>query len=160
MDKFLKKPKVLLVILILIPLFVGWLGSIGMSNSLENWYIFLNRPEFTPPDYVFGPVWTILYILMGYSLWRITQSKKTSGKASAYKLFGLQLLFNGIWTILFFTIRQPLIALLDLQLLLITLFVMLMRFYRIDRIACLCNIPYFAWTFFAVYLNSAFVLLN
>lgn len=141
-----------------IPLGVGVLSGFLTRNSME-FYQTLNRPALSPPSVVFPIVWTILYILMGISAYLIYESD-SSEKAGALSIYGIQLFFNFMWSIIFFNLKQPLFAFLWLIILWILILVMIVKFYKINKTAGLLQIPYLLWVTFAGYLNFAVFLLN
>lgn len=141
-----------------IPLGVGALSGFLTRNSME-FYQTLNRPALSPPSVVFPIVWTILYILMGISAYLIYESD-SSEKAGALSIYGIQLFFNFMWSIIFFNLKQPLFAFLWLIILWILILVMIVKFYKINKTAGLLQIPYLLWVTFAGYLNFAVFLLN
>lgn len=159
--KIKKKYQWLLLLLsILLCLFIGVLGSIFMGSEVHTWYKTLKKPLFTPPDHLFGPVWTILYILMGYSIWKIIITKTQGSKKTAYTMFSAQIFLNCIWSFLFFTIHNPQLALLDILVLWLLIIGTIVSFYKIAKPAAYALIPYLLWVSFAVYLNASFHILN
>lgn len=143
---------------ILVPLLVGVLSSMlskvisGMDMS--SYYNELIKPAFAPPGIIFPIVWTILYILMGTSSYIILSQKKHEYKIKdAMFYYWLQLALNFFWSILFFGFQLRLTALIDLVLLLITVLVMVYKFYKIKPIASYLNIPYIFWLIYALILN-------
>ena len=147
-----------LVISLLISLGVGGLAGLISSNSTEL-YGELNLPALSPPSVVFPIVWTILYILMGISAYLI-YSSNSQNKDRALRIYGVQLLLNFIWPIVFFNMQMYLLAFIILVVLWITVLVMIMSFYRISPLAAYLQIPYLLWLTFAGYLNLSIYLLN
>ena len=141
-----------LAVSILLPLIAGFAGSFFTSSA---WYQALDKPFFSPPSWVFGPVWTSLYILMGISFYLIWTSGRSIGVPSA--VFLVQLGLNAVWSPLFFGLRNPLLAFIDLALLWIAIIATIILFYRIDRRAAYLLIPYILWVSFAGLLNWWFV---
>lgn len=138
---------------------VGWLSSIATEISREVWYAGLQKPPLNPPDWIFAPVWTALYIFMaiaGWSLWK----KAIPDRGRLRFLFVTQLILNGVWSFLFFGLRNPFISLIDILLLWAGLFVLTMRAWKTVRIAGFLLTPYLIWVSFAVYLNAAIWWLN
>ncbi len=151
-----------LVVSCAVPFLVGLMGSFFMTaDSLGNWYADLNKPFFNPPNWIFGPVWTTLYIMMGISAYLVWQ-KDINSKAVRIVLacFAVQLFLNAIWTPLFFGLHSPLLGLIDIVLLLNAIIVTIFAFLQISRIAALLLIPYLAWVSFATVLNASIYLLN
>ena len=129
------------------------LGGLSSSNTATDlWYISLTKSSLNPPGYVFGIVWPILYFLMSISAYRTFVDTKN--------LFLIQLFFNAIWSWLFFAYQLPLIALLNIWLLIFLNIKLNMRMYRIDRFSGIIYIPYVIWLFFASYLNLFIVINN
>lgn len=135
-------------------LLIGIIGKFSMQEGKDTWYQALKKPYFFPPDYVFGPVWTILYTMMGVSLWKIYKSPTMKiKKAKAYYLFGLQLFLNLLWPFLFFGLKRPGFALVDLFFLWIAIILTLYEFKKIDKQASYLLWPYLLWVTFAFFLN-------
>ena len=143
-----------LIISILISLGVGGLSALITSGSMDI-YKTLIKPPLAPPSILFPIVWTILYILMGISAYLIYESNDIDSEG-ALKIYGLQLLINFIWPILFFVLKIRFISLIWIVLLLITIIIMVIRFYKIDHLAAYLQIPYIIWVLFATYLNLMF----
>ncbi|MBI2310405.1 tryptophan-rich sensory protein [Candidatus Collierbacteria bacterium] len=139
----------------------GIVGSIYTLQSVKWWYPTLTKPQFNPPAWVFGPVWTILFILMGLSLYLVwNKGLKKKGVIDGIALFGVQLILNITWSYLFFGIRNPFLALVEISVLWGAILLTAWKFYKIDRTAGYLMIPYFLWVGFASYLNLSIVLLN
>ena len=137
----------------------GILGSFFTISSIPTWYQTLNKPIFSPPNWIFGPVWTILYILMGISLYLVWISKSKL-KQNAVKLFLTQITLNALWSVIFFGLKNPILALLDIILLWATIFLTIKTFAKIKKLASNLLIPYLLWVTFATILNFSIVLLN
>ncbi len=145
-------------IAIALPLLAGGLGALFTTEAVQNWYPLLNKPFFSPPSWLFGPVWTLLYILMGIACYRVwTSTKKYT---TAINIYWGQLFFNAIWSPLFFGLRSPILGLIDIVLMLLLIITTLITFYRIDKIAAYLLIPYLAWVSFATLLNASIWWLN
>ncbi|MBN1123689.1 MAG: tryptophan-rich sensory protein [Sedimentisphaerales bacterium] len=145
------------------PLAVGIGSSFAMRGSIEGWYSQLNRPPLTPPDWLFGPVWTILYLLMGiasFLVWRKRKGTQQRQVRLALFFYALQLLLNGLWTPLFFGIHKVGIALTEISLLWLVLLITIKQFKDVSLRAALLLWPYLFWISFAVYLNAGFWWLN
>jgi translocator protein len=155
------RPVVALVIAVAIPLLVGGLGSAFTVESVRTWYPALVRPSFAPPSWVFGPVWTALYVMMGVASWLVWKRGPERPEVRvALVVYGVQLLFNLAWSWLFFGLRQPLIALVDIVVLLALIAVTIRRFAPISRVAATLLLPYLLWVSFATALNAGFWWLN
>lgn len=139
----------------------GMIGSIFTQPAISDWYSELNKSALTPPSWVFGPVWTVLFFIMGvaaFLIWRKGTTRQEN--RDALKIFGLQLALNALWSILFFGLRSPLFALIDIFILWGAIAWTIWAFYRISRPAAYLLMPYILWVSFAVYLNLSIVLLN
>lgn len=151
-----------LLVSIAIPFLVGAFGAFfTTADTLNNWYAGLRKPPFNPPDWVFGPVWTTLYIMMGiaaFLIWRKGLDDKVVRIALA--CFIVQLFLNAIWTPLFFGLHSPLLGLIDIVLLLNAVIVTIYAFSKISRPAAILLVPYLAWVFFATLLNASLYILN
>ncbi len=149
-----------LIISLIIPLAVGGLSAFITRGDMEI-YKTVERPPFSPPSIVFPIVWSILYILMGISLYLIWNSDDHyTDKTFAYTLFGFQLFLNFIWSPVFFSANQYLLAFIILIVLWITVLLMIISFYKISKPAALLQIPYLIWVTIAGYLNIGIYLLN
>jgi len=154
------KRALLLISFILVPLLIGGISGYVTVSAISSWYSTLVKPSFNPPNWIFGPVWTSLYILMGYSSYRIYQSPKSDIRNQALTIYGLQLIFNFFWSILFFKFHLLGVALIEISILLVSLIMMFIRFKQIDRTAAFLNIPYLIWVSFATILNASIWYLN
>ncbi|MFH1637881.1 MAG: TspO/MBR family protein [Candidatus Woesearchaeota archaeon] len=160
--KHRKLRKVIEVIFfVLIPLIVGSIGSLFSKSSLKTWYTSLVKPFFNPPNWIFGPVWTFLYILMGVSAYIVCSKgwKKTKVKI-ALGVFFFQLLLNMAWSILFFGLQSPLLAFIEIILLWGAILATIILFYRVSKTAAYLLLPYILWVSFAVVLNFSLLILN
>ena len=151
-----------LIVSCAVPILVGLFGAFFTTDdSINNWYANLNKPVFTPPDWLFGPVWTTLYILMGISaflVWRKGLADKAIRKALVF--FIVQLVFNALWSLLFFGLRSPLLGLIDIFLLEFAIILTLICFEEISIPAVLLLVPYLGWVTFAAILNLAIYFMN
>ncbi|MDY0870784.1 TspO/MBR family protein [Dongia rigui] len=139
---------------------VSGFGGLLTATSIDSWYPALAKPSFNPPDWIFGPVWSILYLLMAVAAWRVWRvAGWNEGRISLSLYFG-QLALNLLWSALFFGLRQPAWALADCLLLLALIIVTGVLFWRRDRLAGILFVPYTAWVGFAALLNGAIVALN
>jgi len=149
-----------IVICIAIPMIIGSLSGLATTGAIDSWYAQLNKPSFNPPNYLFGPVWTFLYVLMGISLFLIWKSPQGNERNMALAIFVIQMVLNFTWTFLFFYFHRPGIALIEIGILWISIMLMILSFYRIDKTASLLQIPYILWVSFASVLNGAIWWLN
>lgn len=139
----------------------GMVGSIFTIRSVDTWYAGIEKPVFNPPNWVFGPVWTVLYLLMGVSLFLVWRKGiRREGATGALVVFLIQLLLNGLWSFAFFGCRSPLAGLAVIVLLWAAILATIARFSRISRPAAILLVPYIAWVSFAVLLNGAVFMLN
>lgn len=139
----------------------GLIGTVFTVSSIETWYNLLNQPSFRPPNWLFGPVWIILYTLMGISLYLIwTAGAKKKEVRGALKLFAVHLALNASWSIVFFGMHNILLSLVNIIALWILIVMVMMKFYTIDKKASLILLPYVAWVSFATILNYSIFLLN
>lgn len=144
---------------VIVCLAAGFLGSFFTVSTIPTWYAALNKPFFSPPNWLFGPVWTTLYILMGISLYLVWISKNKQ-KQKAINLFLIQLGLNFLWSFIFFGMRSPALALAEIIALWIAIFLTIRAFYPISKLAANLLIPYILWVSFASLLNLMIVILN
>lgn len=142
-----------LILLIAVCLLTGVLGSLATSTSVNSWYVELSKPSWTPPSWVFGPAWTILYIMMAIAAWLVWRKGYTADVRFALTLFGVQLLVNGLWSYLFFSLRWPGGALVDIAVLWVAIAATAIAFSRVSQPAAWLLLPYLAWVSFAMALN-------
>ncbi len=156
MNKFLRY-----VLSIIICLSAGAVGTIFTVSSIPTWYAFINKPAFSPPNWIFGPVWTALYILMGISLALVWQKGlKTKKVRDALYLFGIQLALNAIWSPVFFGARNLFLALVVILLMWIFILKTILALGRINKTASYLLYPYIIWVSFASILNFSVWILN
>ncbi len=148
-----------LAALIVLPLAVGVLGSYFTVSSIPTWYAALNKPVFAPPNWIFGPVWTTLYILMGISLYLLWTSKK-KGKEKALRLFFIQLAFNFLWSIIFFGTHNIFLAFVEIIALWIFIFLAIRQSLLVSKNAAYLLSPYIIWVTIASILNLFLLILN
>jgi len=150
-----------LVLSIGICLLAGGLGTIFTVSSISTWYATLVKPSFSPPNYLFGPVWTILYILIGISLYLIwKKGTKTQKVREALMLFGLQLFLNAIWSPIFFGAKNLFLSLVVIIFMWLFILRTILSFRKIDKTASYLLYPYLAWVSFASLLNFSVWMLN
>ena len=150
----------ILIFSLFIPLLAGLIGSFFTTPAIDTWYEQLIKPSYNPPNWLFAPVWTALYILMGVSLYLIIQTKKKKGKEEAITLFAAQLALNIVWSIVFFEKKDILLALFEIGLLWVFILATMIKFYKLNTTAGLLFIPYLLWVSFASVLNLAILMLN
>ncbi|MFZ2000682.1 MAG: TspO/MBR family protein [Candidatus Sulfotelmatobacter sp.] len=135
-------------------------GSVFTSSSVKTWYPGLLQPAGTPPPWVFGPVWSILYLLMAAAAWLVWRQRIHEDVWLALALFMVQLILNGLWPLVFFGLRRPGTALVEIIVLLAAIAVTAMRFAEFSRLAFWLMTPYVAWVLYASYLNFGIWRLN
>lgn len=139
---------------------LGGLGSLLTNEGLAEWYPTLTRPPLTPPNWIFGPVWTTLYAMMGVAAWLVWRRRGEIGSRAAFAWFGVQLALNTLWSALFFTLRSPALALVDILLLWCAIGMTTRAFSWHSIWAGRLLWPYWAWVSFATYLNVGYWRLN
>jgi len=150
-----------LVISVAVPLAVGGLSGYATARGVADWYPTLTKPSFNPPAWVFGPAWTLLYIMMGvaaFLVWR--KGLDVDGVRIALTVFAVQLALNGLWSILFFGMRAPGLALAEIILLWIAIAITTVLFWRVTPTAGVLLLPYLGWVSFATVLNASLWWLN
>jgi benzodiazapine receptor len=150
-----------LVTSVIICLLAGFIGSVFTSPSIPAWYATLTKPSFNPPDWVFAPVWTILFVLMGISAYLVWNKglQNKDVKISLF-IFGIQLVLNALWSFLFFGLHSPFYAFVEIILLWAAIALTILNFFKISRRAGLLLLPYILWVSFAALLNFTIWRLN
>jgi len=139
----------------------GVIGAIFTTPKIGSWYLALQKPSFNPPSWIFGPVWTLLFFLMGVSLFLVWEKGFTSKKVKTALLFFVsQLFFNILWSVLFFGLGKPLFAFIEIFILWAFIALTILSFVKISKIAAWLLLPYLYWVAFASVLNLMIVLLN
>lgn len=136
----------------------GIVGAYATASSVSSWYLTLTKPAWNPPSWVFGPVWTLLYTMMGVSLYLIIREKKFRG-ITAWA-FSIQLVLNTLWSFLFFGLQNPFLGLIEIIALWVAIVVTITAFWQQVRLAGILLLPYLAWVSFASYLNYTLYRLN
>ena len=149
-----------LIICLVLPFIAGAIGSLATFSNIPTWYAGLAKPVFSPPNWIFGPVWTLLYLLMGVSLYQVWRAKYTRSKRAALVLFGAQLVLNTLWSLVFFGAHLLWGGVAVIVLLLATIIATACLFAPISRPAVYLLIPYIVWVSFASILNIAVALIN
>lgn len=161
MDKIKMRDIFTFLICISLCLAAGGLGSLFTAPAIPTWYEGLQKPSFNPPNWLFAPVWTVLYILMGISLFLIWRKDGKNSKSKAAKIvFSVQLVLNTLWSILFFGLKIPLLAFIEILILWIAILVTIFLFYPKSKLASFLLIPYILWVSFASFLNGIIMILN
>lgn len=148
-------------IALVIPLVVGGVSGYSTAQGVRDWYPTLIKPSFNPPAWVFGPVWTVLYLMMGVAAFLVWQKGWENGPVRvALALFAVQLILNGLWSVLFFGIRAPGLAFVEILLLWLSIGGTVVLFWRVTPGAGILLLPYQAWVTFAAVLNGSIWWLN
>ena len=145
---------------IALPLVVGGISGFVTAQQISGWYATLNKPSFNPPNYLFGPVWTSLYILMGVSLYLVLNTPAVKQRTAGIIIFSIQHFLNFWWSIIFFSLHQPGFAFIEIVLLWVSIITMIVTFFRIKPIAAYLQVPYLLWVSFASALNYGIWMLN
>jgi tryptophan-rich sensory protein len=146
---------------VIVSMLVGFLAGQSTQSSFNTWYASLEKPFFNPPNWIFAPVWTVLYLLMGIAVGRIwNYGIHHRWVKSAVYHFGFQLLVNGLWSLVFFGLRNPIWAMVVILVLLFLIVRTIQQFRIVDLLAARLLYPYLIWVVFATYLNAGIVLLN
>lgn len=156
---------VLLFSLVLVCQLSGVLGSVFTFSAIPLWYVTLTLPPIAPPSWIFGPVWTTLYTLMGIALFMVMKTRGLDASRARLRdwgiaLFFVQLFANTLWSVLFFGTRNPTAAFVDIILLDLLVLATTVLFVRVNRVAALLMAPYLVWILFATYLNYQIMVLN
>jgi tryptophan-rich sensory protein len=149
-----------LVVSVGLSLSAGFVGALATASSVDSWYQGLTRPSWTPPDALFGPVWTTLYVLMGIAAWLVWRRAGDRMIHWPITVYALQLLLNALWSFIFFGLRNPGAALIEIFFLWASIALTVASFARVDRKAAWLLAPYLAWVSFAVALNFAIWRMN
>ena len=135
-------------------------GQLATYPNLEPWYASLAKPSFNPPNWIFAPVWTTLFVLMAFSVWRILRSPRTSTRGTALALFFIQLALNAAWSWMFFAVHSPLLGIINIVPQWLIIIATIVAFHRLNKIAAWCLFPLAAWVAFAGILNITIWRLN
>jgi tryptophan-rich sensory protein len=134
------------------------IGGLVTINFKEPWYSLLNKPNFNPPDWIFAPVWTTLYLMMTIAIWKFWHSKNRD--MNTVYIYFIHLIFNTTWSIVFFVFHKIVLALIVLLLLIGSIITLLFRFKRVNMVSFYMMIPYLLWCCFALILNLSLIILN
>lgn len=156
----IKKSIPMLVMLLIIPMLLGFLAGQVTASNIPSWYSTLNKPWFNPPSFVFAPVWTTLYLLMGYASYRIWQRGESNRIYVTLILYFSQLALNFLWSFLFFGYHRPDLALGEMILMWVMILLTIFQFAKIDKPAAWMLVPYIAWVSFATILTWNIMVLN
>ncbi len=155
------KKILIFVVALVIPQLAGFIGALFTSPNINSWYNNLLKPELAPENWVFMPVWTILFLMMGIALGLVwTKTAEGGLKKRALIFFTIQLVLNTLWSIIFFGFQNPGLAFVEIIFLLIFILATAISFWKVNRWASILLWPYFAWVSFASYLNYQLWFLN
>ena len=149
-----------LIISILIAQLAGAIGSIFSATSISTWYANLTKPEFSPPNWLFGPVWIILYTLMGIAAYFIWKKRQNKSARVMLWFYGIHLALNALWSILFFGFKNPFLAYIEIIFLWGMVMIITLRFSKIEKNTGYLFLPYAFWVTFATLLNFTIWMLN
>ncbi len=149
-----------LLVFIVVTFAAASIGALATNSSVATWYPTLAKPSWNPPGWVFGPVWSALYLMMATAAWRVSLHTENPERRSALTWFFVQLGLNALWSCLFFGLRRPGLAFAEILVLWSTLVIILIKFARLDRLAAVLWLPYLAWVTFASVLNGTVWWLN
>lgn len=150
-----------LVISLILCQLAGFIGSLFTTPAIPTWYETLNKPSFTPPNGVFAPVWTTLFLLMGISAFLVWRKGIENPRVNiALRLFIIQLILNIFWSVLFFGLRSPLLGLVEIIILWTSILLTILYFFKVSKIAGILLLPYILWVSFTAVLNFSIWRLN
>ncbi|HVF86540.1 MAG TPA: TspO/MBR family protein [Pyrinomonadaceae bacterium] len=150
-----------LIIFVTVCFVVAGLGALSTNPSIDNWYAPLAKPSWNPPNWVFGPVWTILYLMMAIAAWLVWRRKGSVAAAAVpLALFAVQLALNALWSYLFFGLHRPDLAFAEIVLLWAAILATLLAFRRVMPLAGWLLLPYLLWVTFAAFLNFTIQRMN
>ncbi len=138
----------------------GVIGSIFTTPAISGWYAGIQKPAFSPPNWIFAPVWITLFVLMGISISLIWLSEKNKVRKKAISVFFIQLFLNTLWSIIFFGLKNPFLAFIEISVLWFAILYTIILFKKIKKPAAIILIPYILWVSFATVLNLVIVTLN
>ena len=145
---------------LLVSFVAGAIGSVFTRRAIPEWYVTLRKPTWTPPNWVFGPVWSTLYLMMGLAAWLVWRKVGWAEATTALALFGAQLALNALWSVLFFGMRSPGAAFVEMVVLWVMIVVTMVVFWAIRPVAGALLLPYLMWVTFAARLNWAVWRMN
>ena len=143
---------------VLVTYSTSFIGALATINYKEPWYSLLNKPVFNPPDWIFGPIWSSLYLMMAVSVWLYWHSKNRN--INTIYIYFIHLVFNATWSIIFFALHNMILALVVLVILIALIINLILSFRRVKMISAYLMIPYLLWCCFALILNISLIFLN
>jgi len=154
------KKALTLIVSVVIAQSAGIVGSVFTAPNIDTWYAFLEKPVFSPPDWLFAPAWITLYFLMGIAAFLVWQKRQLKDSKIALYFYCSQLVLNALWSVVFFGMQNPLWGLVVIIFLWLLILITLLKFWKIDRLAGLLFVPYLLWVSFASVLNFSIWQLN
>jgi translocator protein len=151
-----------ILVMVVTCLGIGFLSGQVTKDAILTWYVTIEKPNFNPPNWIFAPVWSVLFVMMGVAgglIWhQIDANREVVKKALVF--FGIQLFLNALWSYLFFGLQNPMLALVEIILLWLMIYETYAKFVKIDKVAGYLLLPYLAWVSFAAVLNGSIWWLN
>ena len=154
----LKNKIVTFILFLSITFSASLIGGLATINFKEPWYSLLNKPVFNPPDWIFAPVWTTLYLMMTVAVWIFWHTKNKN--INTIYIYFIHLVFNTTWSVVFFVFHNMVLALITLIILIALIIILILRFKRVNMISVYLMIPYLLWCCFALILNTSLLILN
>ena len=154
----LKNKIVTFILFLSITFSASLIGGLATINFKEPWYSLLNKPVFNPPDWIFAPVWTTLYLMMTVAIWIFWHTKNKN--INTVYIYFIHLIFNTTWSVVFFVIHNMVLALIVLIILIALIINLILRFKRVNMFSVYLMIPYLLWCCFALILNTSLVMIN
>ena len=154
----LKNKIVTFILFLSITFSASLIGGLATINFKESWYSLLNKPVFNPPDWIFAPVWTTLYLMMTVAVWIFWHTKNKN--INTVYIYFIHLIFNTTWSVVFFVIHNMVLALIVLIIIIALIIKLILRFKRVNMFSVYLMIPYLLWCCFALILNTSLVMIN
>ena len=154
----LKNKIVTFILFLSITFSASLIGGLATINFKEPWYSLLNKPVFNPPDWIFAPVWTTLYLMMTVAIWIFWHTKNKN--INTVYIYFIHLIFNTTWSVVFFVIHNMVLALIVLIILIALIINLILRFKRVNMFSVYLMIPYLLWCCFALILNTSLIMIN
>ncbi len=154
----LKNKIVTFILFLSITFSASLIGGLATINFKEPWYSLLNKPVFNPPDWIFAPVWTTLYLMMTVAVWIFWHTKNKN--INTIYIYFIHLVFNTTWSVVFFVFHNMVLALITLIVLIALIIILILRFKRVNMFSVYLMIPYLLWCCFALLLNTSLIIMN
>ena len=149
-----------LLFCLLLPLMIGGFSGYLSASGVNDWYLTINKPSFNPPSWVFGPVWTTLYLVMGYSLYLVLKTEPSQTRTLVISLFAVQITLNFLWSLIFFRWHMMGLAFVEIVILWLCILLMAVKMHQISSLATWLQVPYLLWVGFASVLSGSLWWLN